>query len=391
MTREKTTTDRQRMHIPLPSSDAYAFLSWAWPHVFERRYPRVISFQVDSEISLSQLPGLYEASPNRVVFKLVFQFTDYVRRRRSFRHWDEDDDSPTIETANQGEGTVYMVWDHGDTRCWGVQPPGKPARVNVSGGEYADLDQVRKFIDNLMPSREVREGAVEVSFTYSSDGHTANSAEREISVNKWADIRSNYSARIVDLLDQLINLEPAELAGKIAILHGPPGTGKTHFIRALANAWKEWASIKYIMDVERFFGEPGYMLDVVLHGPAKRWNVILCEDAEEFITPDSKHNVGQGLARLLNMGDGLVGQGLQIMLLFTTNAPVGKLHPAITRAGRCFANIEIPLLNAAEATQWLGGSQIVTKPLPLGELYEMKAHRQITSESPKRAGFEVKR
>ena len=39
-------------------------------------------------------------------------------------------------------------------------------------------------------------------------------------------------------------------------------------------------------------------------------------------------DVGQGLARLLNVCDGMVGQGLRILILLTTNEDLGTMHPA---------------------------------------------------------------
>jgi len=50
---------------------------------------------------------------------------------------------------------------------------------------------------------------------------------------------------------------------------------------------------------------------------------------------DAKSQVGQGLSRLLNVSDGILGQGTKIMILVTTNENLGKLNPAVMRPGRC--------------------------------------------------------
>jgi ATP-dependent 26S proteasome regulatory subunit len=59
---------------------------------------------------------------------------------------------------------------------------------------------------------------------------------------------------------------------------------------------------------------------------------------------------------LLNLTDGLLGQGLSLLVAITTNEPLSTLHPAVVRAGRCIAQIEVGNLNDAEAQAWLGGS-----------------------------------
>jgi hypothetical protein len=110
----------------------------------------------------------------------------------------------------------------------------------------------------------------------------------------------------------------------------------------------------------------------------KKWRLLIVEDAEEFLVPDSKERTGQALARLLNLGDGLIGAGLRVLILLTTNAPLGALHQAVTRPGRCLANIEVPKLTAQEASKWSEGS--VNKEATLAELFEATGRKRITSD-----------
>ena len=80
---------------------------------------------------------------------------------------------------------------------------------------------------------------------------------------------------------------------------------------------------------------------------------------------------GQALLRLLNVTDGLLGQGTRTLVLITTNEPVKRLHPA-TRAGRCFADVEFTPFPVAEANAWLaahGQDRRVETPAPLAEPY----------------------
>jgi hypothetical protein len=62
---------------------------------------------------------------------------------------------------------------------------------------------------------------------------------------------------------------------------------------------------------------------------------------------------GQGLSRFLNVVDGLIGQGLRILVLVTTNEELRRLHPAVARPGRCAANVQFTPLAAHEAEEWL--------------------------------------
>jgi hypothetical protein len=61
------------------------------------------------------------------------------------------------------------------------------------------------------------------------------------------------------------------------------------------------------------------------------------------------------LARLLNLVDGLIGQGLRIGVLITTNDPLSGFPPAVSRPGRCGAAIAFDAFGQEEADQWLAG------------------------------------
>ena len=159
--------------------------------------------------------------------------------------------------------------------------------------------------------------------------------------------------------------------------HGAPGTGKTTAIRALARAWRGWCKTLFVVDPEAFFGQAEYLLDVLLErGGVERttlWRLVVVEDVDELLRADARLVSGQALSRLLNLTDGLIGQGLNVLLLLTTNEPVGQLHPAVTRPGRCLAEVALSALSPAEAAAWLGDRhRRPERPLTLAELYALR-------------------
>ena len=89
---------------------------------------------------------------------------------------------------------------------------------------------------------------------------------------------------------------------------------------------------------------------------APHWRLIVIEDADELLRSDAKREAGQSLSRLLNVADGFIGQGVNALILITTNEPIGRLHPAVVRPGRCLAEVEFPPLSPAEATALLGAT-----------------------------------
>jgi hypothetical protein len=97
------------------------------------------------------------------------------------------------------------------------------------------------------------------------------------------------------------------------------------------------------------------MLEVILDedGDGGRWRLLVLEDTGELLAADAKQQTGQGLSRLLNVVDGLIGRALRVLVLVTTNEPLQVLHPAVARPGRCAAKIEFRPFGAEEATRWL--------------------------------------
>jgi ATP-dependent 26S proteasome regulatory subunit len=121
---------------------------------------------------------------------------------------------------------------------------------------------------------------------------------------------------------------------------------------------------------------------------SKAWRLLVLEDTGELLTPDAKSVIGQGLSRFLNVVDGLIGQGLRVLVLVTTNEPIKTLHPAVARPGRCAANIEFWPLSAEESSAWFeqhGSAERSDEALLLAELYARLEGRDVGSIPP--AGF----
>jgi Domain of unknown function (DUF5925)/ATPase family associated with various cellular activities (AAA) len=247
--------------------------------------------------------------------------------------------------------------------------------------------------------------AHEVNVTFWTYGpHGPQPSWRSISVPEWDEIRENYSLETREALERLMSgFQPAH-GGQLVLWHGEAGTGKTFALRALAWEWRHWCDLHYIVDPDSFFGEHAdYLMSVLLQpqyaqpvpmihpgvgiafGPLieeesdveqperdKSWQLLILEDTGELLTADAKAVIGQGLSRFLNVVDGLIGQGLRVLVLVTTNEAIRALHPAVARPGRCAANVEFRRLSADEADEWLRRHDVegeARSPMTLASLY----------------------
>lgn len=224
---------------------------------------------------------------------------------------------------------------------------------------------------------------------------------RVIDVPNWDDISVNYSNKIRNDLAELMKVESGEFFsdGQLVLWQGPPGTGKTTALRALAHSWLKWCDMYYITDPDQFFQSPDYLMNVLFSnndGPyanankESKYKLLVLEDAGELLRPDAKDRVGQALGRLLNTVDGMIGQGLKVLVLITTNEELQALHEAIQRPGRCASQLSFDELTGGEMEAWAIENGVNFDDLPQGratlaELYAAKAGRK--SKEVKTFGF----
>lgn len=258
--------------------------------------------------------------------------------------------------------------------------------IKVAAKTYQDA---KKFANKLLkcttPMGEVEDDSIPVTFwALAPNGPT--SLTRTIEVPEWEDITTNYNVDTKEALEQMLNLKPSR-SGQLFLWHGVPGTGKTTALRALGRNWKDWVELHYITDPETFFGDSAYyMLKVLIEEPDEedKWRLFILEDTGEIISADAKKNTGQGLSRLLNTVDGMIGQGLRFLVLITTNEEINKLHPAIARPGRCAANILFKELYPDEIEAWAKHNDVEydnsIRQATIADLYDV-FHKQITTST----------
>lgn len=211
-------------------------------------------------------------------------------------------------------------------------------------------EKVLAFIGNLDATFKRAENLIE--WVYGSRGESIS-----VPLNYRPALKHAYPwlpKPIEEYMDDYMNSDASVL-----ILLGPPGTGKTTFIKNLIHRSGANAKITYdekVMSDDSLFA--GF-----IEGNEK---FLIMEDADAFLR--SREDGNTMMHRFLNVSDGLIS-AKDKKLVFSTNLPsVRDVDSALMRPGRCFDVIEFRALERDEA-QLLAGE--LNMELPDGSKFTL--------------------
>ncbi len=188
----------------------------------------------------------------------------------------------------------------------------------------------------------------------------------------------NYSDAVIKGFEHVkACLATKSPCGRLVLFQGAPGTGKSYMIRSLVSTVESTFIIVGSNMIADLSGPS--ILPILMNTGRDQGKPItfILEDADVALSNRKSSGMSQ-LSGLLNLGDGLLGEMMDIRIVATTNAGTMELDDAIVRPGRMCQHLMFDPLSANEAnvlySKLVEGKDTethITKALTLAEVYRM--------------------
>jgi hypothetical protein len=305
--------------------------------------------------------------------RTIHRETNVLCNREHWAEWAEDTFKNDLHIQGNSSNGIIIERDTNNYIKFDVNSNTTSVRA------FGDTD----FADAIIAMVESKFDIVtsHIEWVYGSDGNSVN-------------VPLNRDRLPVDEMYPFLNGESLgdyydrymASSANILLLIGPPGTGKTTFIRGLLAHTNSSAIVSYdsgILEKDGFFARFIESDD----------NVMVLEDSDAFLKSRSDGNTM--MHRFLNVGDGLVTTKGKKMI-FSTNLPsIRDVDSALVRPGRCFDILTFDTLNIEQANILAKrlGVDIPTRqrgkettPYSIAEVFNQKTEG-MTVASSRKVGF----
>jgi len=268
------------------------------------------------------------------------------------------------------DGIVLLMVDS-IAKKWGVSVSKSYRQdrgINISlcaNASPKDFDKITSQFTPLAKRRREKENNIALVIQ-TNRGYDTTSFELP---KQKLDIELGYGKSFKPIHEKIIHKLNERKSKGLVLLHGTPGTGKTHYLKYLASKIKN----KRVLFIPPFLADFITSPEMTPFLIQNAGSVLFIEDAEKVIT-DRNTGGGNGVSNILNITDGILSDILNIQIVATFNMDKKKIDEALLRKGRLIAEHKfdaLPTDDSQALIDHLGFDYKTDKPMTLTEIYNL--------------------
>lgn len=248
-----------------------------------------------------------------------------------------------IDKQSQDEGQNLFYWYPEESSFLTVQVYEEQTHINIESikKEFFDyiVEMVTTNLGKAPPQGQVMMLAYDGGFYLTSIGRISCPLQR-----------INYTDEQLRVYDSLVtDMKSNSPLGRLTLLDGLPGTGKSYFIRGLIT---ESPGLFVFVPASLSGSITGPEITPVLlsHREREVPCVLIMEDADATLVTRQIDNVSK-LSELLNISDGILGDLADVRILATTNAKKPEIDEAVLRPGRLAYHLSFEKVSQEKAVK----------------------------------------
>ena len=201
------------------------------------------------------------------------------------------------------------------------------------------------------------------------------------------DIALNYNDDFLPIHKKMVEkLNDKSHSNGLILLHGDPGTGKSHYLRHLVTQITDKKVMYIPPDLTSQISSPQFLSFIMDY----RNSILVIEDCENVLYKrDGSSN--QATANILNLADGLLADILSINIVCTFNTEIEQIDNALLRKGRLISRYKFTKLEKSKAQRLsdsLGFKNVVSNDMALSDIYNQDDDiGQVKAEARGKFGF----
>ncbi len=236
---------------------------------------------------------------------------------------------------------------------WAINEKMFTGDVNFSTQDRTVFDKLFEALTPLLIPPSVEGGPV-YALTKNGDDYSTS----RIGTAGSPIERGNYNKLVLGEYDHILeDLKSTNPCGRLIIFSGEAGTGKTFLVKGILNSIPSATFLLVPPHLMKRLGDPELVEVLADAKQGKGPLVILAEDADDCLVARqegedeevSRRTSLESIQAVLNLGDGILGNLLDVRVIITTNAASIKMDKAAIRPGRLCKHVHVDALSRAEA------------------------------------------